>query len=471
LLSDIYMKKISFLLITFLMPLLLLSQEMPDSLLAKYNHAKRPIDKANILLRNLQNIKGTPSQRLRVLLRQLNYFIEEKDDDGIAYTQLNIGYLVASTGDFSASLKYGVAALKNFETKKDTSSLLSAYILISNAMTTSENVSQGLKHLRKSYPIAKKFHSDSYYYSAVLNNMADCFIKLKLPDSALPYIQDAVKIDYKVKDNYSLASSLCTLGETYLANKEYDIGRPFLRKSIEFAKQTDQAEAQAYSFGVLAESFYRTSELDSANYYAYRALHYANPDYKMIVLESYELLYKVFEKQHQQDSAFKYLKLATKEKDVLFSTEKNSNLQTLNFHEQLREEEQKIERQRIEDQRNLNIQYALAGVGIITLIILFLLLSHSAAANEKMVKIFSITGLLLAFEFLNLLLHPFLERITFHSPILMLLCLVLLAFLLIPAHHKLEKWTTKKLVAKNKHIRLLAAQKAIKRIAEAELEQ
>jgi hypothetical protein len=41
----------------------------------------------------------------------------------------------------------------------------------------------------------------------------------------------------------------------------------------------------------------------------------------------------------------------------------------------------------------------------------------------------------------------------------MLLALVCIAALLVPLHHKLEKWATTKLVEKNKLIRLAAAKK------------
>jgi len=54
-----------------------------------------------------------------------------------------------------------------------------------------------------------------------------------------------------------------------------------------------------------------------------------------------------------------------------------------------------------------------------------------------------------------------LERITHHSPVLMLLALVCIAALLVPMHHKLEKWATNILVEKNKAIRLAAAKRTI----------
>jgi amino acid transporter len=70
-------------------------------------------------------------------------------------------------------------------------------------------------------------------------------------------------------------------------------------------------------------------------------------------------------------------------------------------------------------------------------------------------------GLLLVFEFINLFIHPYLGRITDHSPIWMLLILVCLAALLVPLHHRLENWITHRLAEKNKRIRLNAAKKTI----------
>jgi hypothetical protein len=46
----------------------------------------------------------------------------------------------------------------------------------------------------------------------------------------------------------------------------------------------------------------------------------------------------------------------------------------------------------------------------------------------------------------------------------MLLALVCIAALLVPLHHKLEKWATNKLVEKNKAIRLAAAKKTIEEL-------
>ena len=54
----------------------------------------------------------------------------------------------------------------------------------------------------------------------------------------------------------------------------------------------------------------------------------------------------------------------------------------------------------------------------------------------------------MVFEFINLLLHPFLARITHHSLLFMLLAMVIPAATLVPVHHQLEKKTTQWLIEK-----------------------
>ncbi len=133
----------------------------------------------------------------------------------------------------------------------------------------------------------------------------------------------------------------------------------------------------------------------------------------------------------------------------------------LSFAQLIKENEEQVNLSAAEEERKHNIQYALIALGIIVLVTLYLALSRSFITNTNLIKFFGVIALLIVFEFLNLLLHPFLERVTHHSPVLMLLALVCIAALLVPLHHKLEKWATTKLVEKNKAIRLASAKKTI----------
>jgi hypothetical protein len=150
----------------------------------------------------------------------------------------------------------------------------------------------------------------------------------------------------------------------------------------------------------------------------------------------------------------------------LIHVNKAAEIQSLSFEEQLREKEVSEAMHQQHEQRQHNIQLAVLAIGILLAIIIFLLLSNSFIVSHKVVGFLSVLVLLVVFEFMNLLLHPFLENITHDSPMLMLLALVLIAALIIPLHHRLEHWTTKKLVEKNKAIRLAKAKKTIEELEE-----
>jgi len=117
------------------------------------------------------------------------------------------------------------------------------------------------------------------------------------------------------------------------------------------------------------------------------------------------------------------------------------------------------------------LQYTLITLGLISFFILFLLLSRSIITNVKLIAFLGILALLIVFEFLNLFLHPYLQKITHHQPMLMLAAMVIIAALLIPLHHRLEHWVTHKMVEKNKKIRLAAAKKTIADLEKKEQNQ
>ncbi len=143
-------------------------------------------------------------------------------------------------------------------------------------------------------------------------------------------------------------------------------------------------------------------------------------------------------------------------------------IQIMSFNEMERQREL-TEARRLENiERKNNIQYAGIALGITLACLLFLLLSRSFIVNERIVKFLGILILLMVFEFLNLILHPYLETLTHHTPALMLLAMVLIAALLIPTHHYLEHWVTKKMVQKNRKVRLATAKKIVARLEKEE---
>ena len=173
---------------------------------------------------------------------------------------------------------------------------------------------------------------------------------------------------------------------------------------------------------------------------------------------------RVFDTLQNKDSAYYYSRMEADINARIFSQNNINKIQALAFNEQIRILEDEAKKLAEEEQRKQNIQFVLIALGIVSFLILFFMLSHSIVVNEKWISFFGILGLLIVFEFINLLIHPFLERVTHHSPVLMLLALVAIASMLIPLHHNIEKWIKEKMTEKNKKIRLAAAKRTIEKL-------
>lgn len=175
------------------------------------------------------------------------------------------------------------------------------------------------------------------------------------------------------------------------------------------------------------------------------------------------MIAEIYEKSNC-DSTLKYAKIFQVANDSFFSKMANEQMQDLTESANIRTMELATEKEKDEIQQKQNIQFALIALGIIVFITLYLLLSRSFITSTQVIEFFGVMALLIIFEFLNLLLHPFLEEITNHTPLIMLLVLVCLAAILIPLHHKLEKWATNRLITKNKEVRLANAKKTIDKL-------
>ena len=155
--------------------------------------------KGQIITNYVFSLNGTSPEQLKILLPQLSYFTNKKDDAGIGYTKLYIGISFVKMSDYSESLKYGIDALKIFEAVQDTFALLKTYTVLGNSYLWSQNVEESLKDWKKTLPLARIY--DTHYYSIYLGKIADCFNSMEQPDSAMSYIQEALKIAYARKDS------------------------------------------------------------------------------------------------------------------------------------------------------------------------------------------------------------------------------------------------------------------------------
>jgi tetratricopeptide (TPR) repeat protein len=299
-------------------------------------------------------------------------------------------------------------------------------------------------------------------------NLGACYLATNNLDSSLMYSQRCYENAVRLKVSSNLSFLFTNLGGVQSKMGNALLAVSYFHMAIDKSVGTPNIRYQNLAYAGLAEHYHRFKQNDSSVFYAKKAIAVVNnTSFFYLSSKSAQLLTDIYEKTNC-DSTLKYAKVYKIAADSLNSSKANQQIQLMTFEEDLRKQEAAAEKIKEEEQRKKNIQYALIALGIIVLLTLYLLLSRSFITNTKLIEFFGVVALLIVFEFLNLLLHPFLERITHHNPILMLLALVCIAALLVPLHHKAEKWATAKLVEKNKQIRLKAAKKTIEELEKSQ---
>lgn len=442
------------------------AQAPPDSVLKKYNSGNWQ-EKANAITFYLYSFYNNDSLLTRKSPELIAYFKKQNDDAGVDNVQIFLARRAFSKNDYATALNIVLPVLSSYKARKDTTGIRLATMVIVNAYQVTKNYSEAIKYLQEEILI-NLAQRDKRGLSRTYNWIGNIYAEAFMPDSGLIYAQQALNIAYELKNDSLLDVPLNTVAENYIAKGDYDLAMPFLRKAMLYnytIEKKDEASAYIWFYNDFAQAYLGMKQYDSAIYYAYRSLSFSIPANEIPQqLRTYEYLYKSFDETGRPDSSNKYFRLAAIVKDSLFSMEKVKAIEAAGFSALLRQQELDAEKTIAEEQRRQDLQFVLIAIGIITFIILIFLLSRSIIVTEKWISFFGILGLLIVFEFINLLIHPFIESVTHHTPVLMLLALVALASLLIPLHHRMEKWIKEKMTEKNKKIRLAAAKKTIEKL-------
>ena len=294
-----------------------------------------------------------------------------------------------------------------------------------------------------------------------LNDITIDYVRLDNPDSALIYAQWAYKLiqqhNYKTYLGYTLAS----LGTIQLKLGNSGLALEYYKLAVNDAIGQGSDPLLYNAYNQLVQFYQEQDNSDSVFHYSQQIYELAQKGPVRWMITPSRIFYEMYKKQGKGDSALKYHEMYKAAQDSLFNIQKIQQVQAMSIEEDLRQQEIMQEKEKANEERKHSIQYAALAIGIIILLICFLLLSRSIIVNEQLIEYFNIIGLLIVFEFINLVLHPYLGNLTNNSPVLMLLIMVCIAAILVPVHHRLEKWLNGILVERNKKIRLAAAKKTI----------
>lgn len=442
--------------VLFCMAVLTSSAQNPqaDSLLAEMRTADGPSERIALMYKLLYEVPSlTQQQRIDCSKAILDMAKQQGDKVMESAALAELGDLLVVNGDRLQGAELGYAALEMGLEHGNEQALALIHVDLSRCM---EDHPKAVAQLHTALDLAQR-SGDRYCAMWCFGNLSGRYREARQRDSALYYAQRFYDLSLSEGFEYGLPYALGALAMThYELYAEKGIAYEYLKKARDSRMGKTHPEHFMGIHGLFAKYHLRDGHLDSALHYTdlmRTKERFAPPSNVMWMYALYKDIYA----ELNSDSAVKYFRLYDTMKDSLTAMGKSQQLSLLLVKKEIEQEEQKASRAQ-------DVQFAFIAVGILVFIIIFLLLSRSIITNTRVISFLGVVALLIVFEFLNLLLHPFLEKVTHHSPLLMLLALVCIAALLVPLHHKLEKWATAKLVEKNKAIRLAEAKKTIEKL-------
>lgn len=378
------------------------------------------------------------------MARKIDYVEGESRATGIlANTFLKIG-------NYGKALELNIEKLKIEEERNVPQNLASVLMNIGIVYAQQEEYARALEYYAKADSIIEASNVEVLKYNIALNT-GDTYDRLNQSDSAFKHFSRSLEIARQQEDGDLIGTSMTGLGHSYRKLGNYKESMLNYSAAIQYLREAHDDEVLCEATLGLARLFEETKRYDSAGHYAGISLQVAKGGgFLSRELEAAEFLTDHFKKVKDIDSAFTYVSYVRGLNDEVNSKDRIRESQIISSNEQYRQLELQEEKINEQKKRFQQLQMLLIAIFIPGIFLVTLLLSK-VNVPVKLIRLLGILSLLFLFEYLTLLLHPTVARLTNHTPVYEILIFVGLAAILIPAHHRLEHWMIHKLIHSRSH--------------------
>ncbi len=396
--------------------------------------------------------KYDPDSALTIAQEALYLAKNINDQEGASRSLGILANTFMKIGNYSRALELNLQKLKQEEKRKSPRNLGSVLMNIGIVYVFQEEYRKALDYYWKADSVMNQYNVKDLKYNIVLN-LGDVYDRLNISDSALMYFNKSLELankyeDYLAKkpDDYKIGKSLTGLGHSYRKLGSYQQSLINYERGIVYLQAANDDETYCEAALGLAKLYRQMNKLDSSFHYAKQSLLVAKKDGLVpLELEATEFLVEHFKVKRNIDSAFAYINKVHDLNDSVNNNSQIRQLQIMSSDEQFRQLELKESRRIAKVERSQQLQMLLIAIFIPGLFLLTLLLSR-VKLHLQAIRLLGVLSLLFFFEYLTLLLHPTVAKLTNHTPVYEILVFVALAAVLIPAHHRLEHWLIHRLI-------------------------
>lgn len=401
---------------------------------------------------------GRTEDCMKAAIRGLELAEATKNDTLLALANFGIGVAFTRLSDVNGALRHFNIAFERYQQIGD--SMRMSLTCKETAIVYQQvgDIDGTLRYMRKAqaYGLGQGFHGRS------MTILARCHMDRGDLDSALYYARLADVMKVPGTDPYGYAGYKLIMAAVHDARGENDVAEPYYKRALAVADSAGTLDALVNGSAGYAKLLIGQGRAAEALAWARKG--FAATDevrQPTLMIRSTKALSDAFAANGMTDSALVYSRLAHAWRDSLTALQNRSQLQNQLFTQELKDREEAKAREEAREERSRNIQFGIIALIVITVLVFLLAISRTSVVGAKTIKNLSLMALLLLFEFINLLLSPLLGEVFDQSPLLILLAMVVIAGLLIPLHHRMEKFITNMLVSKNNRVRLEAARRTI----------
>ncbi|MBL4655222.1 MAG: tetratricopeptide repeat protein [Bacteroidia bacterium] len=357
--------------------------------------------------------QGKIDKALEYYFLSLKISEELKEKQGMAYCYNSIALTYEYQGELDKALEYYFLSLKIREEFKDTEGMAHEYWNIAS-----------FYHIKKDY--------------------ANC----------IAYYTEAAASYFELNNSYGTASGFYTKATLFEIENKIDSAIYSYEQALSYYKEIDHVQYVGWCYREISNCFSLKNDLIKTIEYAESSLSLAKElgivgdiNYAARFLSSH---YK--EQNNFEDALIMYeLEIEMQDSIVNKETQKATIRQQMKYEyekEELVKEQEEKEQLRLaaEDQsRRDDLHYAGIFIGMFLLFGVVLMLGF-VKVPPKGAEVIIFLSFLILFEFLLVLLDPFVEEYTGGAPIFKLLLNAVLAGLIFPLHQFFEKKLKKKLI-------------------------
>lgn len=185
-----------------------------------------------------------------------------------------MGAVELRRGNTDLSLGYLLQALDLFQTQKDSTYLIVVNRNLGGVFKSQNDTTTARRYYSTALKIKPRTAPDSLFFSWVLMDLGDLFLRMNKPDSALRYAQQSVGVSMKLRMDYSkkyLPIAFNTIGNIYESTGNYIEALSKYKEAVRIALENLNLQAAGDNYLAIASVFRRTNDIDSGYYYANKA--------------------------------------------------------------------------------------------------------------------------------------------------------------------------------------------------------